>query len=103
MGMMWMKAPSVEEQEVIVDYLKAHSLKPITPGALPSLESPEAISFKNVCSQCHALPDPKLHTAGEWTNVVERMRINMRVMGKPVITDQEKNEIVGYLAQHARQ
>lgn len=31
------------------------------------------------------------------------MRINMQVMGKRVITDQEKNEIVGYLAKHARQ
>ncbi|MGH7790908.1 MAG: hypothetical protein ACREOB_01200 [Thermodesulfobacteriota bacterium] len=87
MGMMWMKVPSFEEQEIIVDYLKAHSLKPITPGTVPSLESPEAIPFKSVCSQCHALLDPKLHTADEWPNVVERMRINMRIMGKHVITD----------------
>jgi hypothetical protein len=46
MGMMWMKAPSVEEQEVIVDYLKTYSLKPITPGTPSSLESPEAISLR---------------------------------------------------------
>lgn len=65
MGMMWMETPSVEEQGAIVAYLTAHSLKPIAPGTLPSLESPEAVPFKNVCSQCHTLPDPKLHTPNE--------------------------------------
>ncbi|MFI5323344.1 MAG: c-type cytochrome [Thermodesulfobacteriota bacterium] len=102
MGMMWMKAPSAEEQEIIVAYLKAHSLKPMTPGSLPSPESPGAISFKNTCSQCHALPDPKLHNAEEWSGVVERMRVNMQTMGKPVITEVEKEKIVGYLSQYSK-
>jgi cytochrome c5 len=102
-GMMGIEAPSVDEQEAIVAYLKTHSLKPMIHGILPSPESPEAISFKNTCSQCHALPDPKLHTADEWPNVVERMRTNMQNMGRRVITDQEMNEIVSYLATRARQ
>ena len=102
MGMMWMKAPSAEEQEIIVAYLKAHSLKPMTPGSLPTPESPGAISFKNTCSQCHALPDPKLHTAEEWSGVVERMRVNMQTMGKPVISKAEKEKIVSYLSQNTK-
>jgi len=35
--------------------------------------------------------------------VVERMRRNMKVMGKPVITDSERTEISDYLKRHARQ
>jgi hypothetical protein len=101
--MMGIEAPSVKEQEAIVAYLNTHSLKPMTLDILPSPESPEAISFKNTCSQCHALPDPKLHTADEWPNVVKRMRTNMQNMGKGVVTDQEMKEIVSYLATHSRQ
>ena len=44
MGMMNIKAPSAKEQEIIVAYLKAHSLKSIQPGALPSPEA-KAQSF----------------------------------------------------------
>lgn len=73
MGMMWMKAPSPNDQKDIVAYLKANSLKSITPDLVPLPESPGAESFKNSCSQCHALPDSKLHTAEEWPGVVERM------------------------------
>ena len=102
MGMMWMKAPSAEEQEIIVSYLKSNSLKPVAPGSLPSPESSGAIAFKGVCSQCHALPDPKLHNAQEWPGVVERMRVNMQIMGKPVITEAEKEKIVSYLSQYAK-
>lgn len=102
MGMMRMKAPSIEEQEIIVNYLKAHSLKPIGPSEIPLPESAGAISFKNTCSQCHALPDPKLHNAQEWPGVVERMRVNMQIMDKPVITEAEKEKIVSYLSKYAK-
>ena len=103
MGMMWMKAPSPNEQKDIVAYLKANSLKPIRPDTIPSPDSPGAISFKNTCSQCHALPDPKLHIAEEWPAVVERMRVNMKIMGKPVITDQEKEKTISYLVNNAKE
>lgn len=87
MGMMWMKAPTPEEKREIVAYLKEYSLKSIASDIIPFPESPGAISFKNTCSQCHALPDPKIHTAEEWPAVVERMKVNMKIMEKPVITD----------------
>lgn len=47
-------------------------------------------------------PTPRLHTVNEWPGVVERMRKNMEIMGKPVITDQERDEIAGYLRRHSR-
>lgn len=102
MGMMNMESPSTKEQETIVDYLKKHSLKSIPPGELPSPGSQGATLFRERCFQCHSLPDPKNHTAEEWPGIVERMRSNMNSMGRPVITAEEKNEIVAYLASHAR-
>jgi hypothetical protein len=90
MGTKRIKAPSVEEHVTIVRYLKAHSLQPLGPNEIPSPAFPGAATFKNAYSQCHALPDPKLHTAGEWPAVVARMQINMRTMGKQVITYDEK-------------
>lgn len=101
-GMMSIENPSSEEQLLIISYLKAHSLKSVSPGMLPSPESKGAILFKETCSQCHAFPDPSLHTAQEWGEVVERMRGNLQAMGRRVITDQEKGEIVAYLSNHTR-
>ncbi len=101
-GMMGVENPSSEEQLLIISYLKTHSLKSVSPDMLPSPGSKGAILFKETCSQCHALPDPSLHTAQEWTAVVERMRGNMQAMGRRVITDQEKAEIAAYLSKHAR-
>jgi mono/diheme cytochrome c family protein len=101
-GMMDIENPTSDEQREIVAYMKAHSLKPVSPSLLPAPESKSAILFKETCSQCHALPDPTLHTAQEWTAVVERMRGNMQAMDRRVITDQEKADIVAYLNEHAR-
>lgn len=101
-GMMGIETPSSEEQLLIISYLKAHSLKSVSPHMLPSPESKGAILFKETCSQCHALPDPKLHTAQEWSTVVERMQGNMQAMDRRLITDQERTEIVSYLSNYAR-
>jgi cytochrome c5 len=106
MGMMrmkWIKNPSSEKQKTIIMYLKKHSLTSISPDALPSPESQGAFLFRSICSQCHPLPDPKLHTSDEWPMIIERMRGHMHSIGKREITDQENKEIVSYLINHARQ
>ncbi len=95
--------PSGKQQATLMTYLQTYSFKSVIPGTLPSPESPEAITFQNVCSQCHGLPGPSLHTAAEWPGVVERMRINMRNMGKRVITEKEKDTIVSYLTRTTRE
>ncbi len=102
MGMMGIEKPSSGEQQSILAYLKTYSMKSISPGSLPSPDSQGAILFKDICSQCHSLPDPSLHTAQEWSAVVKRMRANMQAMGRRVITDQEGTEIIAYLSNYAR-
>jgi hypothetical protein len=47
-GMMGVENPSSEEQILIISYLKAHSLKSVSPGMLPSPE------WGQSCSKRHA-------------------------------------------------
>lgn len=102
MGMMDIENPTVEERQEILSYLKKHSLKAIAPGALPSPDSRGAIFFKEICSQCHSLPDPKLHFSKDWATVVKRMESNMQAMGRRVVTEEEKKEITDYLMSYAQ-
>jgi hypothetical protein len=55
------------------------------------------------CTQCHALPDPKQHTAHEWPAVVVRMKKNMSIMGKDVPVETKTKEIIGFLQRHAHE
>lgn len=100
--MMNIEMPSPEEQNEIVAYLKAHSLKSIPLHKLPSPESPGAMLFKDRCSQCHGLPDPGRHTAKEWPAIVEKMRGYMQIMNKKIVTENDEKEIVSYLSRYGR-
>ncbi len=103
MGMMMsVEMPSPEEQRLIVAYLESHGMKSISPHTLPSPESKGAAFFKEFCSQCHALPDPKAHTSNEWPAVVQKMRGFMQAMDKKVITEGEEKEVLSYLGSHAK-
>jgi hypothetical protein len=101
-GMMQVRKPTKEEGDAILVYLQRNALRTFSGSAIPDPGSAGAKRFKTVCLRCHALPDPGLHTAEEWPSVVERMRTNMKVMGKPAISNSETAEITDYLQHHAR-
>ena len=79
----------------------------VPPGTQPEdLTGPEsrgAALVGQYCTQCHNLPSPSLHTAAEWPPVVERMRQNVATLKKTPFTDAERDAIVQYLQEHARQ
>ena len=100
--MMQVKAPTPQDEEALLQYLKTHAMQALGPGAVPAPDSPGAALFQQTCAQCHALPDPKQHAASEWSAIVERMRQNMIAMGRREITDREANEITAYLGLAAR-
>lgn len=102
-GMMESNSPSPEEQKTIVSYLKEHALISVSEDQLTSLQSEGARLFKQTCTQCHALPDPGLHTPQEWEQVIERMQGYMERMNKNVITAWEKNKIVDFLKKQTNQ
>ena len=102
-GMMAIQAPTGKEQKELLAYLQRHALRPASVESLGPPDTPGMELFRRTCSQCHALPDFTLHNTDEWPGIVERMRKNMATMGKPVITDHERDEIVEYLRRHVRQ
>lgn len=103
------EAPSAEETQSIIAYLRKHAQRPLDPGKIPEVNEPAAESFRVACSQCHVLPDPRRHSAREWPAVVARMRRNMewmnRVVGsKPVPGEPQLRieDINAFLIRHAR-
>lgn len=101
-GMMQIEAPVPAELNALVEYLRKHAQKPLDPAAYPDLETPAGQAFRATCSQCHALPEPRQHTAREWPAVVERMRKSMVAMGKAVPDRAGLETIISFLQRHAR-
>ncbi|MFQ5487682.1 MAG: c-type cytochrome [Gammaproteobacteria bacterium] len=95
-------APSDNERREIVEYLQRHAQMPIDISQYTDMNTGPGKAFQGVCAQCHALPDPKQHTAEEWPLVVARMKKNMAAMGKRVPDDSTLEEIVAFLQGHAR-
>jgi len=103
------EAPSDRDLAVLTRYLQRHGMSEIDPKHYPSLETSAGKMFTFACNQCHALPDPRRHTAGDWPKVVERMKRHMAwanvVVGvsalrtTPVL---ETEEIIRFLQRHAR-
>ena len=102
------EAPSEPEIVTLTRYLQKHAQKEMDPGH-PALKTGAGQMFGIACSQCHALPDPRLHTAREWPDVVERMKRHMAWANVVVGTDALKtipvldtNAIVRFLQRYAR-
>lgn len=103
------QAPDQEEANLLVAYLRKHAQKPLDPARYPEVNSPAGESFRLACGQCHALPDPRRHTAEEWPAVVARMQKNMewmnRVVGSKPIPGEPQlktEDINAFLMRHAR-
>jgi hypothetical protein len=102
-------APTQEEARVLVTYLRANAQKPLDPKKVPEVNAPSGEPFRVACGQCHVLPDPQRHTAGEWRAVVARMEKNMEWMNRVVGSQPARGEpqlrvedINAFLAKYAR-
>lgn len=101
----WMPAIAAPSEVDVVHlrgYLKENALKPAPETLTPTEKGPGGEHFARVCSQCHALPDPALHTAEEWPDVVSRMHVNMQRMGVAPPEAQERAQILAFLVENAR-
>jgi hypothetical protein len=103
------QAPSEEEANILLGYLRKNGQTPIDPKKYPEIFGAEGRSFKLACEQCHVLPDPMRHTAAEWPAVVARMEKNMewmnRVVGNHHPPDEPQlriDEINAFLVKRAR-
>jgi len=70
---------------------------------------PGADLFVKTCTQCHDLPNPKIHAATEWPPIITQMlgrlqkRKMMSVSTHPLFVpnDQQVGQLVTYLKDHA--
>jgi len=102
------EAPTEQEVVVLTAYLRKHGQAEVSP-AHPGLNSDPGKMFSIACSQCHALPDPRRHTAREWPGVVERMKRHMAwanvVVGDAALKTNpvlDTAQIVRFLQRYAR-
>lgn len=102
-------APSAEDAQTLLAYLRKYAQTPLDPKKYPAVDEPEGLSFKLACRQCHELPDPKRHTAAEWPGVVARMQKNMAWMNRIVGNRRDPREpqlrieeINAFLIRYAR-
>jgi hypothetical protein len=102
------RAPTDAEVDTLLRYLQKHGQAEIDPRH-PALAMRAGEAFSIACSQCHALPDPRRHTAREWPIVVERMKRHMAwtnvIVGVPelkTVPELRTNEIVALLKRYAR-
>jgi len=79
---------------------QASNVRALQPGEL-DLNSRAGQFFSSTCSRCHALPDPRQHTADQWPEVIARMEQNMRSSRLSVPDDSQIRQIQAFLEQHA--
>lgn len=88
------KVPTAAERFAILAYLTSNALK-VSGTTLPAGPGREA--FSQLCSRCHALPDPRVHSREDWPTVYARMELNMERMKVPPPTREQTTDILLYL------
>jgi cytochrome c5 len=88
------RVPTAGERFTIMEYLNDNALQ-VSGANLPSGEGRG--TFAQVCSRCHALPDPRVHSREDWPAVYARMERNMERMQVPPPTRDQTTDILLYL------
>lgn len=86
--------PTPAERFTILTYMLTNALK-VSGSVLPAGRGRE--EFATVCSQCHALPDPRVHSADDWAAVYSRMERNMERMRVQPPAASASSDILLYL------
>jgi mono/diheme cytochrome c family protein len=88
------QVPPAADRYTILTYLLANALK-VSGSVLPAGKGRD--EFAVVCSQCHAVPDPRVHSPQDWPAVYSRMERNMERMGVKPPTATQTGDILLYL------
>lgn len=90
-----LKIPNDTERQVIADYLQRHALRPLPAG----LDAPDA--YLSACGDCHAAPDPALHTSAEWPAVFTRMAGLRPLMAREPLNSWTATQALAFLSDQA--
>ncbi len=97
-GELGVRSPTEAERMQVLRYLTGHALQ--VADHLPAGAGRE--TFQAMCSRCHALPDPRAHSAADWPTVIQRMEGNMTRMNVSGVSRPQAEAIVGYLRVASR-
>lgn len=92
------RVPTNAERYELLQYVTVNALK-VSGTVLPEGRGREA--FALVCSRCHALPDPRVHSKADWAIVFARMERNMERMKVAPPTAEQTQDILHYLETFA--
>lgn len=84
----------------LLRYMKQFGFQIMDEARYPDIDTDIGKAFRHVCSQCHALPDPAIHTSTQWSEVVQRMRRNMNTLGAPDPGDDALAKALSFLQVH---
>jgi cytochrome c5 len=93
-GKLHVAVPDQGDRNTMLTYLTANALK-VSGANLPAGRGRE--EFALICSRCHALPDPRVHSPQDWLAVFLRMERNMERMKVAPPTRDQTGEILAYL------
>lgn len=88
--------PAVGDRATLSRYLMANALK-VSDEDLPPGAGRD--KFAEMCSRCHTLPDPRLHSPQDWPGVFMRMEENMNRMHVRQPNRAETEAILLYLQE----
>jgi cytochrome c5 len=88
------QVPNAAERSGMLEYLMQNALR-VSGASLPA--GPGRAAFSEVCSRCHALPDPRIHSRQDWPAVFQRMERNMERMKLKPLTGSQPTDILLYL------
>lgn len=92
------QVPDEGGRATMLTYLTNNALKVSGANLPPGRGRAE---FALVCSRCHALPDPRVHSSQDWLAVYLRMERNMERMKVSAPTQAQTGEILTYLQNPA--
>jgi len=90
-------APDEQEAKSLRAYLAQNALRAMR-------DEPDGFgagAYKEHCGNCHALPDPAMHGAGQWPAVLLRMQRNMKTMQYAPPSREVMLNIAYYLQKYA--
>jgi cytochrome c553 len=88
------QVPDEGGRATMLTYLINNALK-VSGSSLPPGRG--RAEFAMMCSRCHALPDPRVHSSQDWLAVYLRMERNMERMNVSAPTQAQTGEILAYL------
>jgi hypothetical protein len=92
------QVPAIGDRVRILSYLQANALS-VSTANLPPGRGQEA--FTEICSRCHATPNPAAHTSADWPAVFIRMEGNMKRMHVSPPSQSQTELILSYLQEVA--